>query len=139
MQAEQGNTMKYLIMLSLIMFGSSVLASGGGGYRGGGGISGDYSSRSVDEIYEAGKHIYNGRNKTYEKLKICVVDEAAAEKVKIKSKIMKTYKGKKLELLAHNLFDCKNPEQKILGLLTPDDMNLVLYYLNKRYKLKLTT
>ncbi len=124
--------MKYLILLSIMTLGSSVFASGGGGFSGG-----SSSGRSVDQIYEAGKHIYSGRNKTYGKLKICVVDENAAEKVKIKGKIMKTYKGKKLAELAHNLFDCQNPDQKILSLLSPNDMNLVLYYLNKRYKLKL--
>lgn len=131
--------MRYLTLFFLFI-STSVFASGGGGY--GGGFSGSgVNSRSVDRLYEAGKSIAKGRNKTYGKLKICVVDTQTEEleKVKIKSKTMKPYKGKTLVELANNLYDCENPEQPIFKVLSRDDMNLVLYYLNKRYKLKLSS
>lgn len=114
-----------------MFFASSTLASTGGG-----GISSS-PKRVVDQAYEAGKSIYTGRNEVYGKLKFCINDTASAEKAKVTRKTLKAYKGTNIQEFAANLYNCDAPEQQIYKQLDSEDMNLVLYYLNKRYKLKL--
>ncbi len=133
--------MKYLMVLSLILLSSSTFASTGGGF-GNPGNSGRYTNtNSIDQVYEAGKKIYTGRNKAYGKLKFCVVDSESTEKLKLKLKLkrstLKPYKGKSLLNLLTDLYNCDMPEQQIINILSTKDMYLILYYLNKRYKLKL--
>jgi len=125
--------MKYFMILCLTFFTSAAFASGGGG----GGSSYNAPARVIDQNYEAGKNIYNGRSDAYGKLKFCVVDATTSEKVAIKRATVKPYKGKTVLGFAENLYDCNNPEEQMIQQLDPNDMNLVLYYLNKRYKLKL--
>lgn len=125
--------MKYLLVVTL-MVSTSVFASTGGGYGGGGYSSG----KPIDQYYEAGKSIYSGRSKAYRKLKICVHDKESDEKVRIKSKYMKPFRGSDIVAFSEHLYNCKMPEQSIYEILAPNDLNLVLYYLNKRYKLALT-
>lgn len=128
--------MRYLMLFFLTVFTYSAIASSGGGY-GGGNLGLGSNTRTVDQAYEAGKNLFNGRNKTYEKFKICVIDLESNDKVKIKSKTIKPYKGKKARELAYNLYSCDDSERQVVNVLSRNDMNLVLYYLNKRYKLKL--
>ena len=131
--------MRYLMLFFLTVFTYSVTASSGGGYGGGGGLGLGSSGRAVDQAYEAGKNLFNGRNKTYEKFKICVIDLESNDKVKIKSKTIKPYKGKKAAQLAYALYRCDDSDEQIIDVLSQTDLNLVLYYLNKRYKLQLSS
>jgi len=115
--------MKYFTILCLTIF------SGGGGYSA--------PARVVDQNYEAGKNIYNGRSDAYGKLKFCVVNTVTGDKVPLKRSVLKPYKKTTVLTFAENLYDCNNPEQQMIQNLDANDMNLVLYYLDKRYKLKL--
>jgi len=121
---------------SLALSSGAVLASGGGSY-GGGSYGGDtYQQRKVDETYEVGKAIYNGRQSGYPKLSYCVV-ASEGEKVPLKSKSIKQYKRTSYNELSQNLYNCDNPDSLISSELSQDAMLHVLYYLNKRYRLSL--
>lgn len=130
--------MKYFLALCLTFFTSVAFASGGGGGGGGGSYSGGAPKRVVDQNYETGKNIFRGRNDLYADLKICVNDSATSEVVKISRRSLKPYKGSTVSDFAANLVDCNAEERvQITDKVAIEDMNLVLYYLNKRYRLKL--
>ena len=107
---------------------------GGGG---GGSSYGSAPTRTIDQNYEAGKNIFTGRSDTYGKLKFCVLNQETSEKVAVKSRTLKSFKRTNAADFANSLYHCDNPDQPITATLANADMNLVLYYLNKRYKLKL--
>lgn len=140
-----------LVLFLTIILTSPVSASGSGSYGGGGrggydggygggrghgGASG-YNYSPVDQAYEDGKSLYDGRNKTYGKIKYCVTSENGAEKIKINDSSIKPYKGGTLANLATNLYNCDVPDTAIGSILSQSDFQHVLYYLNKRYDLKL--
>ena len=123
--------MRYFILLCATIFSTAAFASSGGG-----GIS-SAPARVVDQNYEAGKNIYAGRSDAYGKVEFCVTDAESSEKVKVSRKSLKAHKGSNVQDFAANLYDCNASDELIAQKLAPHDMNLVLYYLNKRYKLKL--
>lgn len=119
----------------------SALASGGGG--GGGGFGGGFGGASVpqprvvDQNYETGKAIFNGRAGG-QKIAYCIKDKNAdGELVPVKGKSIRSYKRAGYQDLAENLFNCDDPENLVANQLKRDDFLYVMYYLNKRYKLAL--
>ncbi len=134
---------KKLVFLGTLLFTFMVsdiaIASGSSGVYGGGssrssGSVGSSSSRT-DVTYEHGKSIFKGRNRRYGKLKYCIDNGEELEKVKRGT--LKPYKSGSAELLADKLYNCEMPEEKISDILSRNDLISMLYYLNKRYKLKL--
>ena len=121
----------------MTLFSISTFASGGGGGGYGGGSIGGSSSRQIqiDNTYETGKAIFNGRRDSSPKLSYCVTSDD--EVVKIKSRSLKAYKNTTYDNLAQNLYICDRPDTLVGLELTRDDLLYVLYYLNKRYKLSL--
>lgn len=125
--------------LLAILVASSSFASGG---IGGGGISGTSGGvgsaqrREVDESYEYGKAVYLGRSSDAKKLAYCVLVEGEAKKVKKKS--LKPYRRKTRSELANALYLCDEPSKLALHSLKKEQIAFVLYYLNKRFKLKLS-
>ena len=69
----------FIFSASIAFSSTAVFASGGGGgggYGGGGGFGGgQVQQRQVDQTYEVGKAIYNGRQSGFPKLSYCVVAE----------------------------------------------------------------
>ena len=123
--------MRYFLLLCVTIFSTAAFASSGGG-----GIS-SAPARVVDQNYEAGKNIYAGRSDIYGKVEFCITDAESSEKVKASRKSLAAYKGANVQDFAASLYDCNASDELIAQKMTPEDMNLVLYYLNKRYKLKL--
>ena len=126
-----------LIFLVVCFVSSAVFASGGdsnedtGDGTGGGGSFGD----AVDRTYESGKSIYTGRKKTAPKLSYCVrVDDAV---IPVKRKSLKPFKGTSFTELSKHLFRCDEPTKSIISELERTDFIHVIYYLDKRYRLKL--
>ena len=130
-------TKKILIFCLLLVANWNVLASGGLG--GGGGSFGNSAPapRPTDPIYEAGKSLANGRNSAYRGVKVCIKNAQSGEVTKLKRKHLSPFKGSTAAVLAEELYSCKEPQQKLLDVMQVKDINVVLYYLNKRYKLKL--
>lgn len=112
---------------------SSATQASGGGYGGG---SVGATSTPVDHNYELGKAIYSGRSKQAPKIKYCIDD--GTEKVKLKRSSLKAFKRKSQSELAGKLYDCDEPDTLALNKIGGDNMAYVLYYLNKRYKLRMT-
>lgn len=126
-------------LISLALAAPSVWASGSGGYGGGGSYRQPSSSapvRKVDQTYEYGKALFQGRISGVEKREFCV--DVDGEKVALKRSSVKNYKGGSYQELANALYDCNQPEQKIGLDMSSDNFQFVLYYLNKRYRLKLS-
>jgi len=88
----------------------------------------------VDQAYESGKAVYTGRKKGVPKLSYCLKD--GDQMVELKRKSIKQYKGNSYSGLAAGLYNCET-STAIKPELARADFIHVLYYLDKRYKLKL--
>ena len=128
--------------LTMLVQSTFSFASGGGGYSGGGGGGfgggggGGFSQqRQVDQTYEVGKSIFNGRAKGEPSLEYCV--DVEGERLPVKRKSVKSYKKGTYNDFANNLYRCDEPETLIAESLTRDSLLYVIYYLNKRHKLNL--
>ncbi len=140
--AGHGHPGRLSVRLGVLLLSSFIatpaLASGG---IGGGGFSGTSGQprppREVDEAYEYGKLIYTGRAEGTEKVKYCVL--ADGQPKKLKRSTLKPFRNGKSAELANAIYDCDNTEQLALAKLDRKQVPFVLYYLNKRYKLNLSS
>jgi len=128
-----------LLTFSLVAFiGSShVLASGGESEDNESFEEFDtstYDQPVVDPAYEAGKAVYTGRKSNAPKLSYCLKD--GEELVKLKRKTIKPHKKGSYSSLATSLYNCDTRTFVKQELERQDFIN-VLYYLDKRYRLKL--
>jgi len=71
------------------------------------------------------------------RISYCVT--AGDVKLPVKSKSIKPYKKTTYDNLAQNLYNCDKPDSLVANELSRDNLLYVLYYLNKRYRLNLTT
>lgn len=115
-----------------------VIASGSAGPGVGRTFGGGYESRT-DPVYEQGKAIFKGRVKEYGKVKYCLASaEAETGAIKIKRKSMKRYKKQSVQALVNDLRFCEQESGKLIQVLSREHLSYLVYYLNKRYRLKLT-
>lgn len=126
--------LRMMLFSGFFVLNCAAYASGSGGY-GSNNTSSRLEPRPVDPTYELGKSIYLGRSGA-EKIKYCI--DNGKEKIKLKTKTIKPFKGANVKSLAAKLYDCNKPDVQIAQKLNQNDFNLVMYYLNKRYKLKLS-
>lgn len=129
-----------LFCLSALSFSALTFASGG--YGGGGSSTG---ASPTDPFYEKGKKITNGQSSKYKKIRVCIKPTAKTLgkskpglAVKLSSKHIKPFKKKTATELARQLFSCSTPHKNIQTYLSKQDTLTVLYYLNARYRLKLS-
>lgn len=122
-----------IILLCLLFTPSLALASGGGG--GGSYGSSSFNQPVVDPAYERGKALYTGRAKGVPKIKYCVAVDGAF--VKVKKSSMKQFKGASAQVVADQLVNCDATDKKLLNYVDAQQASLALYYLDKRYKLKM--
>lgn len=105
------------------------------------GSTGDYGSnrqvKEVDPAYERGKSIFTGRSKQYKKYKFCMVNGSTQETSKLSRKTLKTFKGSNYQALSESIVKCDEPNKPITSVVSQDDLSLLLYYVNKRYKLNI--
>ncbi|MEM9620032.1 MAG: hypothetical protein AAF993_00190 [Pseudomonadota bacterium] len=128
---------QFLLAGALLLVSGSALSSGGfGGGSPGGGLSGGAAPRVVDEAYEFGKSVYKGRAQGSEKIDYCV--KVDGEVKKLKRSTAKSYRNGPTRDFALALIDCETPDRLALTTMSREHVPLVLYYLNKRYKLDLT-
>jgi len=107
-----------------------------GSFSGTGRVSGFGNERKVDQFYEVGKAIYSGRLKDTAKIDYCV--DTGTEIVALSRKSIKPYKKKAKQTLFENLYNCDNTEKIVAYELGADKTSYLIYYLDKRYKLKMT-
>ncbi len=121
------------LLFTLSLFAVQAFASGGD-Y--GGGVNRSAQQSQVDHAYESGKAFFTGRHSNYRKIKYCfVADDGSATKVK--SKNIKQFKKQPANDLVSALHRCDEPTQNISQVLKKNELIATVYYLNKRYKLKL--
>jgi len=125
---------------SLAILAQSTLSFASGGYSGGGGgfnrgNSGIENQRRVDQTYEIGKSIFNGRARGEPTLEYCV--DVEGERLPVKRKSVKNFKKGTYNDFARSLYRCDAPDSLIADSLTRDSLLYVIYYLNKRHKLDL--
>jgi len=127
---------KILIIFIISSLSVATFASSSGSYGGSSNSSrgGDYNRKPIDQNYELGKAVYLGRA-TGKKLQYCI--DNGSQKVKLKSKTAKAFKNKNANNFANALYDCNKPSNQIASTLNRRDLTAVVYYLNKRYRLKL--
>lgn len=92
--------------------------------------------RNIDPRYEYGKAVFLGREPGVEKLAYCLPSDSKPKK--LKRRAVKAYRGGTISDFAKAIIKCDQPSELALTSLKPEQARLVLYYLNKRYKLKLT-
>ena len=128
---------KFKWISALAMMSVSGIALASGGFSGAGSSGGiGPPTRVVDEVYEFGKSVYKGRVKGAEKIKYCV--KVDGEVKKLKRSTAKAYKEGPARDFALALIDCESPDRLALTTMPREHVPIVLYYLNKRFKLKLS-
>ena len=131
------------VFLAAFLASTSAFASGGGGdgsggYNDGGGFSASpIPARENDQNYEYGKQLFKGRTGGFEQVDYCIV--ADGEPAKVRSRALKPFKGGLSSELATALVNCEDTEKNILDYMDANSAIYVLYYLNKRYNLGLSS
>lgn len=124
-----------VLLPAAVLSTSLAYASGGGG--GGSSFPRDLPQpRQVDQLYEQGKQIYKGRGQDAVKIKYCVKQQNGKFK-KLKGSTAKPFRDGVSIDFASALFDCADHDRLALSTVANDRVPLVLYYLNKRYRLNL--
>ncbi|MBT8149077.1 MAG: hypothetical protein KJO24_04055 [Gammaproteobacteria bacterium] len=89
-----------------------------------------------DPNYRAGREIYLGRG-PHPRYRYCLAQDADAPRLKLSRKNLKPYRGLPVTEFVQVLYDCDEPQVQVLGKLPKQQAGLVVYYLHKRYKLRL--
>lgn len=110
---------------------TALIASGGGGFNTGG-----FSSQRIDQQYELGKSYYKaGLSANGSKLEYCVQSGDGLKK--LSRRTVRQFKNGTVSQFIDNLFHCSDPSLKIADAVPDDQGDAILYYLNKRFKLRL--
>lgn len=110
---------------------SGALASGGGGFS-----SSSFSQRTVDKTYEQGKAFYREPLADGTRLEYCV--KQGDDLTKLTRRSVSAFKRGPASAFVDSLYSCAEPDTKIAELVSDDKGEAILYYLNKRFKLRLT-
>ena len=126
------NKFQLLLIAAGMLISHGALASGGVNL----GSGPSSAPRVVDETYEFGKSVFKGRVAGAEKIKYCVMVDGEVKK--LKRSTAKAYREGSFRDFAVALIDCNAPDRQALTTMDREHVPLVLYYLNKRFKLNLS-
>lgn len=130
----QGNLMRTHLLTFITVFtlflSPFAMASSGGGFGQGG-----YSQKKVDQQYEIGRSYYKGKQADGSTLTYCIKKGDSLSKLSRKS--VKPYKKGTVSAFVDSLYSCADPDVKISELVGDSQGQAILYYLNKRFKLRL--
>lgn len=123
------------LVLSIFLFllSSNTFAFGP---MGGVGQSNARTMLRVDEYFLNGKKIASSRDTAIGKIQLCLKSDDNA--VKLKRKTLEPYVGATTDDFINSIHECDKPEVSITERLGTDNTAYIVYYFNKRYKLKLT-
>jgi hypothetical protein len=110
------------------------LASGSGGYKR------DVKQSRTDPTYELGRSIYHGRSKSARGFEVCLAPDAGSEDqepVALSRRGLRPFKERALLELTTRLVDCADPASHAARALDASEFQALVYYLNKRFSLKL--
>lgn len=109
---------------------SLAAASGGGGYD-----NSAFSQNRIDQQYELGKSYYKSPQADGSRLEYCVKTDSGLKKLTRSS--VKQFKRGTVSAFVNSLYSCNDPSLKIADAVASDKGDAILYYLNKRFKLRL--
>ncbi len=121
--------------ISILSFALTALLSSGAFASGG--YNHSYEApkpKPVDTRYEYGKTIYHGRAKNIGKVNFCVNDGETMSPVKAST--LRPFKRGSVRNLTSSLYNC-DTSQKAGETINSKDLSYVVYYLNKRFRLRL--
>ncbi len=127
---QMKKSLSILIPAIGLFFATSASASGGGGFGNNG-----YSSQRIDQQYELGKSYFKGRLADGSRLEYCV--KTNSDLVKLSRRSVKQFKQGSTSAFVDSLYNCNNPDQRIADLVSQEQGQAILHYLNKRFKLRL--
>lgn len=119
-----------LIATVALTASSVLLASSGGGFN-----TGSFSSQRIDQQYELGKSYYKSAQADGTRLEYCIQGSNGLKKLSRKS--VRQFKNGPVSNFVGSLYNCANPQVKIADAVPQDQGDAILYYLNKRFKLRL--
>ena len=119
-----------VVTVFAVILSPLAMASGGGGFGQGG-----YSQKKVDQQYQLGRTYYKAKQADGSTLTYCIKKGDSVSKLSRKS--VKPYKRGTVSAFVDSLYSCDNPELTISELVDDNQGEAILYYLNKRFKLKL--
>ena len=119
------------LSIGLFISASASASGGGGGFSTGGG-----TSQRVDPQYELGKSYYKASQTSAAKLEYCVKVDDKLKKLSRSS--VKKFKRGSVDEFVNALYNCAEPNQRIADVIADEQGSAILYYLNKRFKLRLT-
>jgi len=107
-----------------------------------GGYDSDYTFNSkpkpIDHTYEAGKSIFKGRKDIYKPHTFCILDANSNQVKKVKRSTVRPFKKQSANSFADSLYSCKETSKSARDILSQNDITFLVYYLNKRFSLRLT-
>ena len=119
-----------LLPLTGLLFATTVAASSGGGFD-----ESTTPKRQIDQQYELGKSYFKARQLDGSKLKYCLKVDGELKKLGRRS--VKVFRNSSTENFVKALYNCENSQQKIMDVVPAEHGPALLYYLNKRFKLRL--
>lgn len=120
-----------VIAVSSLVLSPLALASSGGGFNQSG-----FSSKRIDQQYELGKSYYKTTVVDGARLEYCVKSGDSLKKLSRGS--VKSFKRGLASDFIASLHSCADPSLKIVDAVDEEKGQAILYYLNKRFKLRLT-
>lgn len=120
-----------IVALFSIVCSQMVLASSGGGFDQGG-----FSQKKIDQKYELGKSYFKSGKSNGSRLNYCVKSGEKLKKLSRRS--VKQFKKRPTSEFVDSLYSCADPALKIADAVADGQGDAILYYLNKRFKLRLT-
>jgi len=117
--------------LCLVLASPFVSASGGGGFNQSG-----FSQKKIDQQYELGKSYYKSNQTDGSRLEYCV--KSGEDFKKLSRRSVRSFKKGPVSKFVDSLYNCKDTSVKIADVVSEEQGTAILYYLNKRFKLRLT-
>ena len=135
-QTKRKSTMRFHMLsvaaLSMLLISPLVTASGGGGFDQSG-----FSQKRIDQQYETGKSYFKSRQADGSRLEYCIKSDSGLKKLSRRS-VSAFKRGPASDFVA-SLYSCADPNLKIADAVPEGQGDAILYYLNKRFKLRLTS
>lgn len=122
-----------LVLTVLISLLFTITASASGGSTS---VSGNSTNKTtkIDQNYEAGKSIYNGRSNAGS-INYCL--KSGDEVAEVNATNISSFKRATVSDFSASLISCDEGNELASSLMSSDDFLLVVYYLSKRYNLYL--
>ena len=93
-------------------------------------------NKPVDEYFELGESYYKSPRADGSRLEYCVLTDKTGLK-KISRRSVRSFRNGPKSHFVNKLLHCSDPSVKIVDIVPAEETDAILYYLNKRFKLRL--